>query len=228
MTGRPSADEPSLPVDRVVASIRASIDDPPTVSPTGKTDSCHSLRAASAYGLVKPKEKSRSAVDVPTRWLGLRGCGSDQSRRTASHVALAEFGVLGLSRGWCCPTPAARGVITDVELVTAPGRWRGRSIAPCGECWRCQLPAFRLTLDSIRPARPAAAITLAACALSVPRKADEWCSGMRAGTRAGRGRGTRRSVSSRRRTVDAVAGRGRSRARRRIAGHLPNQSAFGV
>jgi hypothetical protein len=29
-----------------------------------------------------------------------------------------------------------------------------------------QLPAFRLTLDSIRPARPAAVITLAACALS--------------------------------------------------------------
>jgi hypothetical protein len=46
---------------------------------------------------------------------------------------------------------------------------------PVGPLGRLQLPAFWLTLDSIRPARPSAVITLAAWALSAQtRGATGW------------------------------------------------------
>jgi hypothetical protein len=64
-----------------------------------------------------------------TTWPRVRGCGSEQSPRTAPHAALREFGVSGLSRGWCCPAAAADGGAGDVEIVTASRRRRSRSEA---------------------------------------------------------------------------------------------------
>ena len=59
----------------------------------------------------------------------------------------------------------------DVEIVTALRRRRSRSVDLLwGDARRLQQPAFRLPLDSIRSARPAAVTTTAMCALSAQKE----------------------------------------------------------
>jgi hypothetical protein len=69
-----------------------------------------------------------------------------------------------------CLQSAAHSGAGDVEIATAFAGVARVPLPSYGDAWRLQLQAFRLTLDSIRSARPAAVTTPAACALSARSK----------------------------------------------------------
>jgi hypothetical protein len=48
-------------------------------------------------------------------------CSSERSLRTAPRAALAEFGVSGPTRGWCCPRAVAfRRVARVARMAASP------------------------------------------------------------------------------------------------------------
>ena len=110
---------------------------------------------------------SRAATALATR--RSRRSGAPGTARTIEIAARCAWAP-ALARLPLSDTAAHSGA-GDKKIVIASRRRRSRSVALCVDARRLQLPAFRLTLRSIRSARPAAVTTSAACARSALTRA---------------------------------------------------------
>ena len=131
--------------------------------------------------------------------------GSADPRSGVSRARLAGHRVrngqqphrMSRLRGPSCPTAAAHGGASDLEIVTASHRRRSDSVASAYRSGRrLQLTAFWLTLDSVKRVRLAAVMISAECALSALSRAARTMARTCRRSRAGRAAESCRSKMS--------------------------------